>query len=69
MDVGSARPKMNQLGMPEMKPLTIKLAPLYAERFPYGHLSQLGFLGYMYEICNFSQGGRRTVRRSAGARG
>ena len=66
-DVGSARPKMNQLGMPEMKPLTIQLAPLYDEVFKGGHLSQLGFLGYMYEICNFSHGGQRTVREIARA--
>jgi hypothetical protein len=66
-DIGSARPKMKQLGMPEMKPLTIQLAPMYAEIFKHGHLSQLGFLGYMYEICNFSHGGQRTVREIARA--
>jgi hypothetical protein len=67
VDIGSARPKMKQLGMPEMKPLTIQLAPLYDEIFHGGHLSQLGFLGYMYEICNFSHRGDRTIREIARA--
>jgi hypothetical protein len=58
---------MNQLGMPEMKPVTVRLAPLYDQIFKGGHLSQLGFLGYMYEICNFSHGGERTIREIARA--
>jgi len=58
---------MKQLGMLEMKPVTIRLAPLYADLFRQGHLSQLGFLGYMYEICNFSHGGTRTIRDIARA--
>ena len=66
-DIGNARPEMNRLGMLEMKPVTIRLAPLYDRIFTGGHLGQLGFLGYMYEICNFSQGGERTVREIARA--
>ena len=66
-DIGDARPKMNQLGMPEMKPVTVRLGPLYSKLFQTGHLSQLGFLGYMYEICNFSHSGERTIREIARA--
>ena len=66
-NIGNARPKMNQLGMLEMKLITVKLGPLYNELFKGGHLSQLGFLGYMYEICNFSHGGERTIRQIARA--
>jgi len=58
---------MNQLGMLEMKPVTIRLAPLYDQIFTGGHLSQLGFLGFMYEICNFSHGGQRTIHEIARA--
>ena len=67
VDVGNVRPKMNQRGMLEMKPVTIRLAPLYDSIFTGGHLSQLGFLGYMYEICNFSHNGNRTIREIARA--
>jgi len=66
-DIGSARPRMNQLGMPEMKPVTVHLAPLYDKLFQKGQLSQLGFLGFMYEICNFSHSGERTIREIARA--
>jgi hypothetical protein len=51
------RPRMLRRGMLEMKPVTIKLAPKYDD-LKGGHLSQLGFLGYLYELCNFSNGER-----------
>lgn len=51
------KPCMKQRGMVEMKRVTIHLAPKY-DRMEGGHLAQLGFLGYMYEICNFSNGER-----------
>ncbi len=65
-DVGDAVPKMKRLGMVEMKPVAIHLALKYEQRFGGGHLSRQGFMGYMYEICNFSQGSR-TVRQIARA--
>ena len=57
-EMGKAMPKMKRLGMLEMKYVTVRLAEKYDRLFTGGHLSQLGFLGYMYEICNFSHGER-----------
>ena len=51
-------PRMKRLGMPEMKPVAIHLAPKYDKDSTRLQLGQLGFLGYMYEICNFSRGTR-----------
>jgi hypothetical protein len=51
------KPRMLRRGMLEMKPVTIRLAPKY-DQIEGGHLSQLGFLGYLYEVCNFSNGQR-----------
>jgi hypothetical protein len=65
-DIGDAVPKMKRLGMLEMKPVTIHLVEKYDRRFQSGHLSQLGFLGYMYEICNFARRGY-TIRQIARA--
>jgi hypothetical protein len=65
-DNGGAIPRMKRLGMLEMKPVTIALIEKYDQRFSGGHLRQLDFLGYMYEICNFSRRGV-TVRQIARA--
>lgn len=65
-DIGDAVPRMKRLGMLEMKPVTIHLVEKYDQRFRGSHLRQLDFLGYMYEICNFSHGGY-TVRQIARA--
>lgn len=43
-------------GMIEMKKVTILLAPKYKKISARAQLSQLSFLGYMNEICNFSEG-------------
>jgi hypothetical protein len=48
------RPKMKQLGMLDMKRLTLDLADRY-EGVP-GMLEHLDFVGYMYEVCNLSDG-------------
>jgi hypothetical protein len=61
-DIGDAIPRMKRLGMLEMKPVTIHLVEKYDRRFTGAHLRQLDFLGYMYEICNFSRG-TYTVRQ------
>ena len=55
-EIDKAMPKMKRLGMPEMKRVIVHLGEKYNRLFQSGHLSQLGFLGYMYEICNFSRG-------------
>jgi hypothetical protein len=65
-EIGSAIPRMKRLGMLEMKPVTIHLIEKYDQRFSGGHLRQLDFLGYMYEICNFAHRGY-TVRQIARA--
>ncbi len=65
-DVSNAVPRMKRRGMLEMKPVTIALIEKYDQRFSGGHLRQLDFLGYMYEICNFSHRGL-TVRQIARA--
>lgn len=65
-DIGDAVPRMKRRGMPEMKPVAIELALKYEQQFRGGHLSRQGFMGFMYEICNFSQG-TRTVRQIARA--
>ncbi|MGH2403100.1 MAG: hypothetical protein ACRDGN_01430 [bacterium] len=57
---------MKRLGMVEMKPVAIHLGEKYERRFQGGHLSRQGFMGYMYEVCNFSHG-VRTVRQIARA--
>ncbi len=52
------KPKLIQLGMVDHKRVTIYLAPKYDSEIEGGHLSQLGFIGYMHELCNFSNGER-----------
>jgi hypothetical protein len=41
-----------------MKRVAVHLGEKYHKRFEGHRLSQLGFLGYMYEICNFAHTGR-----------
>ncbi|HZQ09137.1 MAG TPA: hypothetical protein VFD70_21345 [Anaerolineae bacterium] len=52
------KPKLIQRGMVDHKRVTIYLAPKYDSGMKGGHLSQLGFIGYMHELCNFSNGER-----------
>ncbi len=52
------RPKMKRRGMFHMKDVSVRLAHKY-EDFSGGHLPQLGFLGYLYEVCNLSDGRRK----------
>ena len=61
------KPRMKRRGMFHMKTVTVELAPKY-ENFAGGHLPQLGFLGYLYEVCNLSNGQRTlgAIRRALG---
>ncbi len=52
------KPKRIHLGMVDHKRMTIYLAPKYDGEIEGGHLSQLGFIGFMHELCNFSNGQR-----------
>jgi len=52
------KPKLIRLGMVDHKRATIFLAPKYDTGLKGGHLTQLGFIGYMHELCNFSNGKR-----------
>lgn len=52
------KPRRVHLGMVDHKRVTIYLAPKYDSGMRGGHLSQLGFIGYMHELCNFSDGER-----------
>lgn len=56
--IGDIKPKLIRLGMVDHKRVTIYLAPKYDSDIAGGHLSQLGFIGYMHELCNFSNGER-----------
>jgi hypothetical protein len=56
-DVG-LRPLRKQLGMIEMKRLTVKLDPLYRVEKHGVRLSRHAWLGYLYELFNFSNGER-----------
>src|SRR5437016_11112936 len=57
-DSPGRRPRRRQLGMIEMKRLTIELDPLYARDFQSRFNSRHGWLGYLYELFNFSNGER-----------
>jgi len=57
-NIREIKPKLIQLGMVDHKRVTIYLAPKYDSGLKGGHLSQLGFIGYMHELCNFSNGER-----------
>jgi hypothetical protein len=56
--VGSLRPRRKQLGMIEMKRLTLELDPLYRLDKEGVRLSRHAWLGYLYELFNFSNGQR-----------
>lgn len=56
--IESIKPKLIRLGMVDHKRVTIYLAPKYDGGLRGGHLGQLGFIGYMHELCNFSNGER-----------
>src|SRR5436305_12489190 len=56
-----ARPRLKQLGMPEMKVLTVKLGSAYDELFGNRQFTRRGYLGYVYEVCNLSDGRRSVV--------
>ena len=53
-----ARPRRRQLGMIEMKPLSIKLELDYMELLPPQILVRRAWLGYLYELFNFCDGQR-----------
>lgn len=57
-NIQNIKPKRVSLGMVDHKRVTIYLAPKYDGGMKGGHLSQLGFLGYMHELVNFSNGER-----------
>jgi hypothetical protein len=52
------RPLRTQLGMIEMKRLTLELDPLYRIDKEGVRLSRHAWLGYLYELFNFSDGTR-----------
>lgn len=52
------KPQRKQLGMIEMKRLTIALDETYATVMPDRFLSRRGWLGYLYELFNHSDGQR-----------
>ena len=52
------RPQRKQLGMIEMKRLTLALDPLYRIDKQGVRLSRHAWLGYLYELFNFSNGQR-----------
>ncbi len=52
------KPKRISLGMVDHKRVTIYIAPKYETGMKGGHLTQLGFLGYMHELVNYSNGER-----------
>jgi hypothetical protein len=58
LNVAGLRPRRNQLGMIEMKRLTIALDPLYRVEKSGVRLSRHAWLGYLYELFNFSDGER-----------
>jgi hypothetical protein len=55
---GALRPRRKQLGMIEMKRLTLELDPLYRLNKDGVRLSRHAWLGYLYELFNFSDGTR-----------
>jgi len=56
--VATLRPRRKQLGMIEMKRLTLELDPLYRLDKEGVRLSRHAWLGYLYELFNFSDGYR-----------
>ncbi len=52
------RPRRKQLGMIEMKRLTLELDPIYRLDKEGVRLSRHAWLGYLYELFNFSDGTR-----------
>src|SRR5260370_18853195 len=57
-DLDHVRPRLKRLGMPEMKVLTVRLGTTYDGLFPGSQFARRGYLGYMYEVCNLSNGQR-----------
>jgi hypothetical protein len=57
-DLDHVRPRLKHLGMPEMKVLTVRLGTTYDELFAGSQFTRRGYLGYMYEECNLSNGQR-----------
>ena len=47
--------------MPEMKVLTVKLGSAYDGLFGNRQFTRRGYLGYLYEVCNLSDGRRSVV--------
>jgi len=66
VNVVALRPQRKQLGMIEMKRLTLELDPLYRIPKEGVRLSRHAWLGYLYELFNFSNG-RRTLGEIARA--
>ncbi len=64
--VTGLRPQRKQLGMIEMKRLTLELDPLYRLDKEGVRLSRHAWLGYLYELFNFSDG-QRTLAQIARA--
>ncbi|MCZ7569105.1 MAG: hypothetical protein M5U01_11050 [Ardenticatenaceae bacterium] len=52
------KPLRKQLGMIEMKRLTIALDEAYTTVIPESRLGRRGWLGYLYELFNHSDGQR-----------
>lgn len=65
--IDDLKPRMKHKGMFHMKDVTVAIGHKY-ENFAGGHLPQLGFLGYLYELCNLSNGQRTLteIRRILG---
>lgn len=65
--IDDLKPRMKRKGMFHMKDVTVAVGPKF-EDFAEGHLPQLGFLGYLYELCNLSNGQRTLaeIRRVLG---
>jgi hypothetical protein len=57
-DLDHARPRLKRRGMPEMKVLTVRLGTTYDGLFAGSQFARRGYLGFMYEVCNLSDGQR-----------
>lgn len=64
--VENLRPKMKRRGMFHMKHVTVELATKYEELM--GTASRHTLIGYLYEVCNLSNGERTVaeIRRILG---
>lgn len=55
-DIANLKPKMRKRGMFHMKHITVELGTKYEEIL--GTANRHRFIGYLYEVCNLSNGER-----------